>query len=453
LALSGGLIGFLMLIRPQTVIFLPILLALAGIVYRKRRLSLVNGWYVLIAGTIAMILPWMLRNAQVAGEFTLQESDEISLIGQALQTEPGKPRPEGGETETDFLQRTTLETLFQALSRPLKTFELIGPHFLHNFVVTVFVLPTSLRPYAPDAYVSSLPMWQRGWAGELPLQSWLPLLLNIFFISLGMASAWKQKRWAGMTPLVLYLGYSATTAAVRYTGRRYIMPVDWIVLIYYAIGVFRLLRWGSRTWPRLDQALIFQQPATGYQNDQRSQTKRWWGFSPKAGALLLAFFLVGSALPATERSIQPRHPQIPAGEIIPLIRSELFVEKDDLRLVEQLENFLQDEQAIVLQGRALYPQVYHADQDFYNSGIHFNELDPKPFERLGFYLIGPWEGDVFLRMDDPPAFPHASDVIVFGCPEDTRTVNAVAVISLSHPGTYLRSQDDFPLGCTPRPGE
>ena len=66
---------------------------------------------------------------------------------------------------------------------------------------------------------------------------------------------------------------------------------------------------------------------------------------------------------------------------------------------------------------------------------------------VGFVLVGPHDAHVVLpSIDAPDFFPHASDAIVFGCPED-EYVRAKLVVLMREDGYTLVPSSDGELSC------
>jgi hypothetical protein len=439
-----------MLVRPQVVVFVPVLLFLIGWVCFRRRAAWLKGSLLLVVGLVLVISPWLWRNYRVAGELTLQETDEVRLVGQVF-SDPQEWEKYGdvaGESQSQFLLRVLRGVIGFTLTRPGEVVDKVLPHFLHNLNATLLVLPASFRYADVDDYVREMPVWGQGWwDGYLPSEAVVPLVLNLVFIAVGLGWAWRQRRVIGITPFIFYLAYDLTTAAVRYSGRRYILPVDWIILLYYCLGIVQFLRWGLLVFSsrEFSLALAGDEGATSGQPDA-PQSEKWPLFSPRLLGVALGLILVGAALPFAEFINRPSYVQPTEQEALALLREYTAGNPSGVDLQATIEEFLEDDAALVLVGRALYPQSYAPDQDFFRSGLNFHQLVPRPYARLGFYLIGPHEDDIFLRIADPPPLPNASDVLVFGC-QSSPDFDALAVIVMDKPGEVLLWEPLPPLGC------
>jgi hypothetical protein len=104
--------------------------------------------------------------------------------------------------------------------------------------------------------------------------------------------------------------------------------------------------------------------------------------------------------------------------------------------LQEINSFLQNPNAEVSVGRALYPRYYIENE----GEVHFYPVVVMGFPRTTFTLIGP-EGEkgIVLPGEKPGHFPHAVDTIVLGC-KGQLYVDAIAVILLDESGTvYTRS--------------
>jgi hypothetical protein len=99
-----------------------------------------------------------------------------------------------------------------------------------------------------------------------------------------------------------------------------------------------------------------------------------------------------------------------------------------------LKDFAQNEEAVILHGKAIYPVYFEANDGMGN--FNWASFEAQPYPRIAFYLIGPQSISVNLPMQSAPAsFPDGADVIVIGCWSEADDINAVAVLI----------QDDAPI--------
>ena len=129
-------------------------------------------------------------------------------------------------------------------------------HYLNSQVQTLLVFPSTVRwldssiGFAAhrnlsrfwkeccslEGYVRRMPYWHV-WTGKFSSQSILPFALNLIILSAGIAITWQQRRWSGILPAALAITYLAGNAVFRNSGGRYVLPIDWVIVIYYSIGL------------------------------------------------------------------------------------------------------------------------------------------------------------------------------------------------------------------------
>src|SRR6185369_7706818 len=199
-------------------------------------------------------------------------------------------------------------------------------------------------------------------------------------------------------------------------GGRYLVPADWILLLYYLLGVFHVVTW-------LANALgiqwgIFSASPTIPLSDTVVSSKMLGAF-----ATLLLF---GALLPLSENLHQPRYAN--QDPLVTLTQNSHLL--DQIGITQNdLQEFLKNSDAKVLIGRALYPRYYKMNQgEFVNAFYPYQILD---FPRIAFRLIGP-AGDygVILPTGNiPKYFPHTDDMLVVGC-KGQNYLDALFVISL-----------------------
>jgi hypothetical protein len=157
------------------------------------------------------------------------------------------------------------------------------------------------------------------------------------------------------------------------------------------------------------------------------QGKGLWAKVLLAGLVLV---LLSAAIPISERAIPERYRELSVEGTLDRLEEGGVLASTGID-IQEVENFLDQERAEAWIGRALYPRFYLAGDGEPGSG--WPSFTPRPYERLGFYLIGPERRHVVLRMPAAPAdFPHAADVLVLGCMvEDYLEANLVVVLGSS----------------------
>lgn len=443
--LAGGMLGFFVLLRPQMMAFVPLVFLFVIVFFARRPRLLLQACLWMALGLGLSLAGWLGRTWVKTGSLMVNDVWQTAYMSAVYNLSPDERdvfrsavQPLAGESTDDYSRRIQTAVLDFIRMHPDVAAQFVTGHFLHNQADALLVLPVTFSSvYAPDgaadwlitgrrkavrvwqdccspsAYVNSQSFWQN-WDGAFPATAILPLLLGLVFISLGVGSVWKKMGWAGLFPLWVEVIYALSSAVGRQSGWRFILPVDWVVVLYFAIGLGQATQWAA--------GVVFQ-PALSPENTSSAIfPNRHYGWL----AALLFVFLAGGTFPLVEalvpRRFTPQYEQ----------SLDLAAQAQQGKLTETLEiDALDDarlEQAGLLRisGRALYPRFYRRGEGEMSTGsaAYF----PRPFDRLAFILINDQIVQAVLPAEDAPdVFPHAADVQVIGCMRE-RYFEAWAVI-------------------------
>lgn len=478
--ICGAALGFAMLIRPETVVFLLPLLLISGLVLwpgRRWRLWIQSAALIGL-GLLLVISPWIWRNARVTGEIFFDNPlHNASVILQRFQpalqaplapatapVETASPpeKPAGSKTPSPMARPTPASTspnqqLAQVANRawlsilqePGAIASSVFSHYANSQLQTFLILPTTFRAPASliawlghrsgerlwneccglVSYIRDTPYW-RGWDGSFPLYAVFALILNLIVLAYGIHAAWKQNSWPGLVPLAFALTYLIANALFRNSGGRYILPVDWVTLVYFSIGLAQA-------------TIVAWRYFAGVPGEINLPARPGQGRRPVAPLLrspgfyvaLVGVFLLASLVPAVEASFRPRYTPQRAEEMLQaLMQSDQFTPAQR----KELQSFMANS-GVAYAGRALYPRYLPANAG--DPGLSSKSLySPQPYPRLGFYLVGQQNMPLALPVDErPSSFPNGQDVIVIGC--DLSDILLVARFSASGAldEVYLRS--------------
>jgi hypothetical protein len=336
--------------------------------------------------------------------------------GRAL-LDPNPPEPAPPLTAKDIV----FNHYFNGQTQSLLYFPLAS-----NLIVAPLTAATSSSPgqafvqtcCSPVEYVRGLPYWWSDWDGRLATQSVLPLTLILFLIALGLASTWRRQRTKGLLPLFAYVAHLSVYALFRRSGGRFVLEVDWIPAMFYAIGLVDLT-FGTWSWRRQESCddWLIARPVT--------KTTRVWN-TPKAYLLIGLFvILIGLSPPLVEMIIPQRYSQAWfETRYQALLKSGSL---DELGIQEELSN-----RENVFYGRALYPRYFAPGEGM----TGWKDAFRRDIYRIEFYLVGSTHAWVALPYQgELEAFPHASDVIFIG--KDQGDYIEAAMLFLY--------QDDYPI--------
>jgi hypothetical protein len=468
--LAGGILGAFMLIRVQIAFLFPAALLCAFLAMPHHRILWLKSAAVMLAGILLTLSPWLYRNWQMTGKIYLAGTTNISqagLLGQryneSLETEASIRL--SGETEDEYLNRMAEGALRYILYHPRDAAGFISAHFWHNQVATLLVLPSSFPQISPQqipteglsnlqtagsflrdqccspvTVVRNLPYWKSNWQGGFLPASWLPLLASLCLVSIGIGASWKRARFVGLLPLFMTVGYSLSNSFVRNSGWRFNLPVDWVGILYYSIGLVQTCFWLGTYFKNRFVPFAWE---TGIQAVPAADPEAPFPWN-KAVAAWLCFILLVSAIPLAELFIPARYPPAVVQTALASLMSEINAKPFDAPAIQR---FLGDEDAVARVGRAMYPRYYKAGDGIPRSG--WPSYAMRSYPRLGFVLVGSETAAVVLPQETPPVdFANGAEVLVLGCKGED-IVSARLVMLLKHPMTILLASPSTALECLP----
>jgi hypothetical protein len=441
----GGIIGLTIMLRTNTLLLLLFIPFYAILRYSSDWKKWLASSFFLVLALFAVTLPWELRNQSLGGQPYSSIFTKIqSVIQQRYIPPSGSDSSLPQKQSLSFVSFKQLQALtslyeeagFTQTAKPCDQVTCFVPnHFLHNILTSILVLPTS--PVLDDlrhTVRESFPYWDPKWSGRFTLPALLLFALNVFLITLGISIAWKQWRLIGITPLAIFMFYNVSNGFARTSGGRYIVPIDWIVTIYFLIGVFQLIVICANglgfQWSLFSGSL---EPNGARQNFAGN---RW----SRIVIALSILFGVGTLIPLAERLYANRYQNFDISKA--LSEHETQISNAGLNL-QEINAFLQNPNAEISIGRALYPRYYIENE----GEVHFYPVVVMGFPRITFTLIGPkGEQGIILPGGKPRYFPQGVDTIVLGCREQFY-VDALAVIILDEKGAIYTRSPESSLQC------
>ena len=443
---AGGVFGWNTLMRYNTWSVLPLLVLLvyfAGRQLTKMQRLLLPA--VFLIGCLVGLSGWMAREGITHSNtfFFLSRFSSTVLVGRydgsalshANEGSP-PPTPVSGAADTEPGGTTLPEGQenLQASSTPGRAWlslpVAMSNHFLHNLASSVVSLPLSLKTVRLYTTIKQTVVYSIDWRGELQPGEIVISVVNLVLVSIGVSAGWRRRRWAGMLPLVIFIGYHAGNAAALTSGNRYVTPVLWCLLLYYAAGLLEVVNWLSKYAFLRDRSgyadlcsAIAEPPAAPAQ-----KLKPAAALFTLLGLLLVSggFSFIDFVIPGSPRYAQAAQD---------VLASEAFSRSGLTETVKQAEidAFLAQPEARLLAGEALFPRFYEANQ-----GEMLYDVDssrffiPQDYSRLIITLLGRHGSKgVILPLPQPPEiFPHTADAIVLGCQREAYVEASLIVISL-----------------------
>ena len=420
--LVGGTLGAIILVRSQAALFGPFIVFFAWLAYKKNWKRWFLDGALVTFGVMIVITPWLWRSWKLTGALVFDRPRQVAMISQRYTTterELDLP-PAPGESDAAYTARLSQNIRSFAIQHPGVVLNFMADHFTKNLIDSVLVVPINftLDDYR-DNWLPVTPFWQ-DWEIKLNAGSGLLLSLNLFLIALGIAYAWRKLRWSGLSPLVIYLVYDLSNAIARNSGHRFILPVDWILYLYYGLGAVQLIVYLVAVLGRIN----LNTPSA----EDHDQTSGWpekktfpWRQAFIWGAIFLG---LGLSVNIAEVVFPVRYPTQNNYGIIKAITQSTDGKAANLDAAT-LANFFSQPGAVALWGRELFPTMYDPGV----RTIGYPSMEARNYERLGFALVVPSYYHISLRMPRSPGyFPNASDAIVIGCKGKDNYVDAIAVL-------------------------
>ena len=458
LVLIGGALGVGIMLRANLFLFFPLAGILISLKFSKDWKKILQSGIILILAFFVTISPWMWRNHKVANNpfFFLPGFQAVIDTRYSLEQPEDRTVARLEDTSTLHLdlgvmperqqiarQRTPSDNAFVTVSlqknQPENRLTFIPNHFFHNLVTSVLSLPTSilwhdLKHTINDAF----PYWNKvdgAWRGELSNHAKIGVFWNLFLLALGLGSAWKKWRITGLLPLFIFLTYHLSNAFARTSGGRYLVPTDWVVLLYYAIGIAQILFF---------IAFFFGYNAEGI---EENICKDNVPFSARGILYILPFVLLIAGITTIDQVIPPRYEEYTPEYVQKKILLEMGIFEEDLAL------FFSNSNARLFLGRSLYPRFYRSGKGEHSAGK--DAFEDQNFPRLSFTMIGEFgQTGVVLPLDTSPAyFPNTADVILLGCQHPREGylypyVDALVVIVLDDAQDIVYTRNpNAPLQC------
>lgn len=422
---AGAAAGLLLLLRSQNLTLIPAILLLAFLTLRRKQIAwrpLLTRLLLFVLGVALAAAPWLLRNRALTGQFIIEQSTAAGYLAQRYSEDPDEVLVTflPNEPEGEYYARHMAQVKEFIFEHPQQVAGFVADNYLRNLYLSVMPLPLSLELRDLHSHVLELPYWP-SWDGRLLPETWLPLTANLALVAVGLAAAWRRWGWAGLVPLAINLGFTLNLALARVSGWRYNQPVDWTLILYFALGLAQVLIWG---FALLGRAQWLKDPV-----DQKAERQP----AHPTRALLLAAVLalaLGCALLALEALTSPQYDGLSPSEAAQHL--DLLGEGPDLQAM------LRQGQVDAVHGAALYPRYYLAGEG--TRGSEFLLTAARSFDRLTFFLLGPRPGEVLLPTSAPiEAFTSGSEVLVFQCVAGRSRV--VAVLDLDMGRLYSAPLD------------
>jgi len=236
--LTGGLLGAAFLLRNQSAVLLPVLLLAAAAAFRGRWRNLAAHSALLTCGLLVVISPWLARNYHLTGGITFDHPEsQLAVMVERYSDNLPKPMPMPGENDAAYSRRLSAMLRQSILADPVGKLNFIAAHFTNNLIGELGTLPNRFDLVSlGELWFPRSAFWQQ-WNGQVGTGQALWGAVMLGLLALGAAGAWRRAGLSGLIPAGINLAYNFSTAMGRFSGARYLLPVEWIVYFYAALGL------------------------------------------------------------------------------------------------------------------------------------------------------------------------------------------------------------------------
>jgi hypothetical protein len=458
---AGGILGLATLLRHNNWVFLPMTVFFSLLVLWKKKIFWLKSMAIFLLMLFSTITPWMIYSAVHYKEplpfmVALRGSVFATRLNPIIEAGRATPQEQVTSTSTESSVSTSIPIQTPVASsvtdnltptaQPLNTvgrtsFIFITPlldtmtrHFFHNLVSVALSTPVSfnfhdLETTFRESEIHSL--WDIEWNGHLTGGQWFLLLINLGVISLGIGYTFWRWHLAGLTPLAIAFTYMAGTAFATTSGGRYLIPVDWVFVFYYVLGMVALLQ---KIFSRFSGQYDVIEDGTVQLSSKNNRKMIFQGC-----IIAIVFLGIGGFIALSMVGFPQAYPVYTQAEIVKNL-TENQPSLDQMPL-QPLISAVDAGQLQVIYGRILYPRYldYRDDRAY--------EIETADFTQdrngLVFSVIGSSQDFINGRLqlnDSPAEIPAGVDAVVFTCPN----FEAYGLVILDGSQPQLITRPDWP---------
>lgn len=447
LYVSAAVLGLSTLIRHNVWILVPVFM-LVVLIHTKG-----NGWKKISKSIIFFLLillvmtPWIIRNLSLDLN-PLSSFDSLKYVVlerrygiqenyDSVENADGTNAPvEEANTNHASGENMTVDESSPATSPPSTSlfdnpiFTKIGAllsstenHTLHNLIGVFFTLPISYQTGSvQDTIVNTWEVnpWTRTWDGTLSLDAKIFIGINILIIGMGIINLYRKSKTSYFIPLLIMVSYLVGVGFAKTSGGRYIVPVDWILLLFYAAGILFLLDFfGKRRKMKMEPERVV---SSGSEEKAGSN---------KTAIILLAFFLgIGILLPISENLFPEIHFPQTYSQFLEELEQEGYQTEQVPLSITEVEQFLEEKDAIFMAGQGFYPKLLDPQDE--NATEFYHQYLRTPYTLLFTSLSEGGKYYIYLPISNPEiTFSQGANVYILGCYESKSIIRALSVIVIN----------------------
>jgi hypothetical protein len=437
--ISGGILGLSSLVRLNPLFVLPLLGIAAMFLKRKKGKALFIELGLFAIAFSLVFLPGIFSSNDPQGNnYYLTKIQNVVVERYSSSQLEGPIEPPSAVVPI----AQSADRLHYPQIRIAKTDKMdVIVHFLNNEFSSIAVLPVNFS-FLSLSDQEKQPLWnfnsQPVWFSQYSAENLVMLILNFMIVLIGLGCAVKKYRLAGASAFLIQLGYHLGNAAAKTSGGRYLQPVNWVILLYYSIGFITLLM--------ICAGILNRQFRTQESSEESTEAAKAEQASPFSQKICKPIFLTmglclicGLVIPFTNL-LPSRLPEETSDSLLTVAGHQLVGGNYISQL--QWENFLQDPNHVVIEGKA-FDSIYYRS-DFYAIGSPSFEMMVLAKDHVFVSYL--------LNVEPTEPLTDGSDVILVGCKigEDTLwganriIVRSLGIIQTDSEGNiYVDAQSEW----------
>ncbi len=409
LVLIGFVLGISLLMRINLLLlFIPIFI----FVFFKAQKNIKTKFLrILILGlsTFVILLPWMVRNYYQTGEFGVEPQKFRMVIETRFNVQNDKNVEDPNSSKPsqmimpENLKPNNSNSFF---GRVFGILRFTTANFLHNEIHSLLIFPNSIFAESVKGVIENNAYIQETWTGNLNFRQLLAIIINVLIIGIGISISFRKFKWFGLFPLSIHLFYNLSNGLARVSGWRYVIVTDWVVIIYYLVGMIFLFSiiFQKFGWVNINTRDLIDSENASIVDKKPEKNRNGLLISSIIFVIFIAFGMVLSELLIDKKY---------SGEIT----KEEFINEiamNDMDFdVNSLNKLLQDPDYVFIHSKAFYPRYYDPGEGEPAENIEW--LRAKESGNLGFMIISPVVAGVTLELNkSPDHFQHNQEVYIIG---------------------------------------
>jgi len=405
----GGLIACLNLMRIQTLLLEPLALLLV-MRYWKSWKKIVMAGLIMLLGLALVLTPVLSRNRSITGVYWVDNpANSQALYRFFLDGSEYEVEVPEAETQEEMLQRN-IAVISQVIGQNVSQVAgFVLDNFFRNIISTILVLPVRLGNSIDFAEYFQIgdPFWMEVYSEPNGLNA-LAVVINLMVLAIGIAGIYRKNSRVFWVLIGFYATYNLSSALVRLSGWRYIMPVDWLSYAFFTFGIVEVLCWAAAVFAgraRMEE----ESWLLTYRAETQPMVLSW-----KPVLIFgLVYFLAGAYIPLREKLVAADYPASTRAEVCEVVH-EALAGSQWRGQREELYQFCQREDVLAYKAIGIYPRYFEAGYGYYQrqDDPYFGEQD---YSRLVFRTVGYSNAKVYIKTEQAEIdFPDGAEVYVVG---------------------------------------